>query len=289
MIEDRYYMRAASFQPRRSATLYLVIINAAIFLIQSALAQFAPSLARTYLEYFPLSLGGLEHGYVWQLLSYQFMHAGIFHVLFNCWAIYVFGMDVEHALGRRNFLTLYFLSGIVGGLVQILAGLLSHRFAGPVVGASAAAFGLAAAFSVLFPDRVLLLFMVIPVRAKYLLIICAVLALIGIAGPQTGIADAAHLGGMLTGFVLVRYAINWNWHWPQFRRRPSSRTVRVGSRSSDFWGRARHTESEEVPPEDFLSKEVDPILDKISAHGIQSLTQRERRILEAAREKMVKR
>jgi membrane associated rhomboid family serine protease len=268
-----------------------VIINAAIFLIQSALVQFAPSLARPYFEYCPLSLSGLEHGYVWQLLSYQFMHAGILHVLFNCWAIYVFGIDVEHALGRRTFLTLYFSSGIVGGLVQTLAGLLSQRFAGPVVGASAAAFGLAAAFSVLFPDRVLLLFMIIPIRAKFLLVICAVLAIVGIVGPQTGIADAAHLGGMLTGFLLVRYAINWNWHWPQFHRPrgPSPRPVAVGSRRSPLWGQARHSESEEMPAEEFLSKEVDPILDKISAHGIQSLTPRERRILETAREKMAKR
>ena len=291
MIEDRYYMRAAPFQPRRSATLYLVIINAAIFLLQSALVRFAPA-SEPYFDYLPLSLAGLAHGYVWQLLSYQFMHAGILHVFFNCWAIYVFGMDVENALGRKSFLTLYFSSGIVGGLVQILAGLLSHRFAGPVVGASAAAFGLAAAFSVLFPDRILLLFMIIPLRAKFLLLFSAILAIVGILGPPTGIADAAHLGGMLAGFVFVRYAIHWDWHWPRLRspRRQSPHPmVRIGSSSSALWGRAKDSEPEEMAPAEFLSKEVDPILDKISAHGIQSLTQHERRILEAAREKMVKR
>jgi len=134
--------------------------------------------------------------------------------------------------------------------------------------------------------------MIIPLRAKFLLLFSAILAIVGILGPPTGIADAAHLGGMLAGFVFVRYAIHWDWHWPRLRspRRQSPHPmVRIGSSSSALWGRAKDSEPEDMAPAEFLSKEVDPILDKISAHGIQSLTQHERRILEAAREKMVKR
>jgi membrane associated rhomboid family serine protease len=297
MLDDRYYMRRSPFDTRRSVTLALIVINAVIFVIQSALVQFAPALAVQYYAYGALSLEGLEHGFVWQLLTYQFMHANFMHILFNCWAIYVFGLDVENALGRKVFLTLYLSSGVLGGLLQALAGLATMRFGGEVVGASAAAFGLTAAFAVLFPDRVLLLFFIIPMRAKFLLLLCAILAVMGILAPQGGnfggprVADVAHLGGMLTGFLFVRYAIHWDWHWPQLRNRrdsPATRLVRVKSGASALWGRGKASQTEDLPADEFLSREVDPILDKISAHGIQSLTERERRILQTARDKMAK-
>jgi membrane associated rhomboid family serine protease len=298
MLEDRYYMRAAPFAPRRSATLYLVALNVAVFLVQTALARLAPSLQSPRLEYLylDLSMDGLASGYIWQLVTYQFLHAGLLHMVLNCLGIYFIGMEVEMALGRRKYLALYFSSGIAGGMMQVLAGVVSSSFAGPVVGASAAAFGLVAAFAVLFPNRVLLLFMIIPMRAKFLLLGSAILALVGLLSPQSGgfgsprIADAAHLGGMLTGFVYVRYALNWNWRWPRLRSRKSDvhRLLRVSSSPSAVWPRP-DPDREELPPEEFLSREVDPILDKISEHGIQSLTSRERRILESAREKMAKR
>ncbi|HVV72973.1 MAG TPA: rhomboid family intramembrane serine protease, partial [Verrucomicrobiae bacterium] len=179
---------------------------------------------------------------------------------------------------------------VVGGLVQALFGaVLGGAYAlVPVVGASAAGFGLAAAFAMLFPERVLLLFFILPLRAKWLLALEAGLTLIGLLRPDT-IAHAAHLGGMLTGIVFIRYAMHWNWRWPSLRRaqgQPSRRLVKVVSGTSGLW--ARNKPEEELPADEFLSKEVDPILDKISAHGIQSLTERERRILEAARQKIVK-
>ena len=148
-----------------------------------------------------------------------------------------------------------------------------------------------AGFAMLFPERPLtfLVLFILPltIRAKFLLLIFAGLAAFGIIFPAGNLADAAHLGGMLAGVVYVRYAVNWHWRWPQLRRpRPAAprRLVKVSSGSSAAWGRARS--ADDLPAEEFLSKEVDPILDKISAHGIQSLTERERRILEAAREKM---
>ncbi len=292
-------MRQTPFQTRRSATLILLLINVAVFLAEWTVATFS-NFSGNYYRYFALSLEGLRHGYVWQLLTYQFMHAGPLHLLFNCWAIYVFGRDVEEALRRKNYLALYFSSGVIGGLVQVLAGLVwTNVFGGPVVGASAAAFGLASAFALLFPDRILLLFFIIPMRAKFLLLLAAGLALYGFLSgvaaaynlrpPPDNIAHAAHLGGMLTGLLFVRYAIHWNWHWPRFGlgRRPSPRKLaRVTSLKSGLWGHGKIPAQEDLPPEEFVSKEVDPILDKISARGMQSLTERERRILETARRKM---
>ncbi len=281
-------MRRSPFESRLTTTVILLLVNVAVFVVQLAVHQFARSFP--FDSYFELSLVGLKHGYLWQLVTYGFLHSGFLHLLFNCWAIYVFGQEIEQALGRKPFLWLYFSSVAIGGLVQAGFGLvLGGVYAASVVGASAASFGLAAAFAMLFPDRVLLLFFIIPVRAKYLLAICGVLTIIGLLRPDD-VAHAAHLGGILTGIIFVKYAMHWDWHWPKLRRargQPPRRLVRVVSGSSGLW--ARNKPEEELPADEFLSKEVDPILDKISAHGIQSLTERERRILEAARQKIVKR
>jgi membrane associated rhomboid family serine protease len=297
MLEDRPYMRRPSFAPRWSITLLLVIANAAAFILQNLLATAAPQIILNS----GLSVNGLSHGYVWQLITFQFMHAGWLHLLLNCFAIYMFGREVEEALGRKGFLTLYFSSGILGGLLQLgyskllawltnqPAFLMTH-----VVGASAGACGLIAAFAMLYPERplMLLLFFIIPVnmRAKFLLLFEGIITLVGLASVRSNIAHAAHMGGMLTGIIFVRYAIHWQ--WPAFhraKRRPLQRLVKVPSEKPTRWGRTRNADAEDLPADEFLSREVDPILDKISAQGIQSLTERERRILEAAREKMAKR
>jgi rhomboid family protein len=285
-------MRQQPFRIPWSATLVIMIVNILAFLGQKIVPRFTDF---PVLQYLALSTDGLRHGYVWQLVTYMFLHAGWLHLLLNCWAIFVFGRDVETALGRKSFVGLYFASGIIGGLVQALAGvLIGGRFAEPVVGASAGAFGLVSAFAMLFPERqlMLLLFFIIPVsmRAKFLLLFSAALTVAGLIFPMDNIAHAAHLGGMLTGIVFIRYAMNW--HWPQFRRgwaQPTRRLVTVPPRVSSSWGQNRSGASEDLPPDEFLAKQVDPILDKISAHGIQSLTPRERRILETAREKMGRR
>jgi len=296
-------MRQSQFDSRRSATMVLLIANVVAFLVECVHYRYPPVFYQG--DLLALSWDGLRHGYVWQLLTFQFLHVGLVHLLVNCWVIYMFGREVEIALGTKRFLILYFSSGIVGGLLQAFAGSLSEifpaslwarSFAGPTLGASAGGFGLVAAFAMLFPERMLtlLLFFIIPVnmRAKFLLLFEGLLTLFGIAFPFGAVANAAHLGGMLTGMFFVRYAMHWNFHWPTLRRgrgAPPRRLVKVGSTSSARWGRAKSSPEAEVPAEDFLSREVDPILDKISAHGIQSLTDRERRILEAARERMGKR
>jgi membrane associated rhomboid family serine protease len=304
MLEDRYYMRQSQFDSRRSATMALLIVNVVAFVLECFRYGGSPHFPNG--DYLALSWEGLRHGYVWQLITFQFLHAGIWHLVFNCWAIYMFGREVEIALGARKFLILYFLSGVIGGLLQALAGGLHEvfpnsawagAFAAPTVGASAGALGLVAAFATLFPERslTLLLFFIIPVnmRAKFLLLFSGLLSLFGILFPSStgSVADAAHLGGMLTGMFFIRYAMHWNFQLSNLNRRrgtPPRRLVKVGSTGSARWGRAKPIGDAELPADEFLSREVDPILDKISAHGIQSLTERERRILEAARQRMGK-
>jgi membrane associated rhomboid family serine protease len=242
-----------------------------------------------------LSVEGLKRGYVWQLLTYQFMHAGLLHIFFNSWVIYVFGREIEETLGPQKFLALFLTSGVMGGIFQALAGWIWPRyFGGAVVGASAGAFGLVAAFAILYPERELaLVFPPVILRAKTLLIFSAVLVLFGIAFPIGNIANAAHLGGMLTGIVFVRQFVQGRWHWPRWKFSPRRATPRKLVVTHVGRGKFRRSSAgkpdEELSTDEFVKSEVDPILDKISAHGIQSLTAREREILEKARAKMAKR
>ncbi|MGH7969887.1 MAG: rhomboid family intramembrane serine protease [Limisphaerales bacterium] len=311
MLEDRDYMRQpVYYQPYRSLTMALLVVNAIVFLVECFLSsnpmRFVPNNPFFY-YYFALSLEGLKHGFVWQLLTYQFMHSGLLHIFLNCWAIYVFGRVMEESLGPRKFLILYFSSGVIGGLVEMLGALVwpSH-FGTAVVGASAAALGLVAAFAALYPEQqlTLLLFFVLPVtlRAKYLLLGTALLSVSCILFPDSwlavlmggNIAHAAHLGGMLTGVVFIRQFIQGRWPWPRWGTR-APRPVRTREFAATragkgkFWGSAAGKPDEELSADEFVKSEVDPILDKISAHGIQSLTAREREILEKARSKMGKR
>jgi membrane associated rhomboid family serine protease len=294
MIEERYYMRRPSGGVYRSATFTLIALQVIAFLVQ--IAVLGPSLQLTpAASLFALSAEGLRHGYVWQLITFQFMHGGFTHLLLNCVAIYIFGIGVEEALGRKSFYALYFSSGVFGGLMQAVLGIILKGtiFEAAVVGASAGAFGLTAAFALLYPDSLLMLFFVVPMKAKYLLPISVIMALVFMFIPSKGgnVAHAAHLGGMLAGYVYVKYAVHWHFNWPRpgrARRRPMRRLIRVPANKPSDWRDTVPVE-EDLPADEFLTREVDPILDKISAQGIQSLTERERRILERARSKVGKR
>ena len=196
-----------------SATIVLVVVNIVAFIFQRKVLS--PSFTEQYLE---LSLGGFLHGYVWQLLSYQFLHGSWPHVLLNCWALFVFGRGTEWAMGKVRFLILYFTSGIIGGLFQVMASFLwPYYFDGTTVGASAGVMGIIAAFGMLFPDQqlIMLLFYVIPIkmRAQSLIGIILVITGLGIAFHNSkvalllggNVAHFAHLGGILTGLAFIRF------------------------------------------------------------------------------------
>jgi membrane associated rhomboid family serine protease len=290
MLEDRDYMRQPEYHTSRvSFTVLLLVVNAAVFIVQLSSANL-PNGLDIQNEYFALSLFGLKHGYVWQLLTFQFMHAGWLHLLFNSLAIFFFGRTVETAFGSRRFLSIYLISGMVGGLVQMLFALLMPSFDSPVVGASAGASGLVAAFAVLNwtePFTLILYFIPITMRGRTLLWVSIGMAVFGILNVRSHVANAAHLGGILVGFIYARQVLHGQWpQWHLFPRRERPRKVAVTrTRENKFW-HSGPAQDEEVSTDNFLQDEVDPILEKISAHGIQSLTSRERSILEAARKKM---
>jgi hypothetical protein len=218
-----------------------------------------------------------------------------FHLLFNCLGLYFFGRAVEDALGKTGFLRLYFLSGFFGGIIQLLATFLPHHSDFPVVGASAGVLGLLAAYATLFPMRDITVFVVIfpiTLRAQYLFWFALLLSAYGTIVPFSDVAHGAHLGGVLAGWAYIHWGVQGHGRlsWRPFQTRQRKRElVKAASVKVTRWSRPRNKILEDLPPEEFISREVDPILDKISAHGIQSLTPREREILEAARAKMEKR
>jgi membrane associated rhomboid family serine protease len=293
MIEDRDYMRQPEYQEPRwtpsfrfrwSWTLALLLVNVVVFVVECVTCGYPPAFSEN--NYFALSVEGIQHGYVWQFLTFQFMHANLLHIFFNSWTIYVFGRHLEMEIGPRKFLALYFSSGIIGGVFQILGGVYwPNHFGVAVVGASAGAMGLMAAFAVLNPEElltVLIVFFPVNIRAKYLVIGIALLSVLCILLPNSvftailggNVSNAAHLGGMVMGWCFVRFILQGDWsRLGGFLHPAEKRTI-------------RRPASEPVatePAGGFVESEVDPILDKISAHGLSSLTPREREILENAR------
>jgi len=286
-------MREPTNDWRSSATTILIVSLVVAFLVQKSFPAYKIN------EYAALSLGGIQRGFVWQLLTFQFLHAGPMHLLLNGFTLWSFGREVESTLGKPRFLTLYFLSGALGGLLQVSLALISSTlFGGSVVGASAGVFGVVAAFAMLAPDRMLtmLIFFVLPVhlRAKMLVWLSVAISVFGIALARKfndGVAHAAHLGGILTGVIFMRLSARlpetlWN---PFQSRRRKPELVHTYSSNVPTWPAAEADAPEELTQQEFISRQVDPILDKISQHGIQSLTEREKKILESARKKMAKR
>ena len=200
----------------------LLIANALVFLLQYALGD-------TAMEPFMLwPLGGGDDPYAgsdflpWQLLSYGFMHGNIGHLLFNMLALLMFGAPVEHTWGPRRFLTYYLVCVVGAAVFQLIVGAWTLSQGGeayPTVGASGGVFGLLLAYGMLFPQqRVMLLIPPIPMKARTLVIVYGVIELfMGVTNTMPGVAHFAHLGGMLFGWLLIRY---WRGQPPFGRRGP---------------------------------------------------------------------
>jgi membrane associated rhomboid family serine protease len=282
------------YHPPRVATKLIIVLLIA-FVVESILIFYFNV---DVIHYLGLTAADLKKGEVWRLLTFQFLHSTPWpwHVLFNCLGLYFFGRPVEERVGSKKFVILYLLCGVAGGLLQVATTLLPHHGDFPVVGASAGICGMIAIFCALNPMQELttwIYFFPVTIRAIYFLAFLGLFSLFGTLIPALGqVAYAAHLGGMLLGLAYVRWGDSWEglWRWKPFRSRQRKRElVKAATIKTSRWPLAKPENSAEVPEEEFISKEVDPILDKISAHGIQSLTERERKILEAARKKMAKR
>ncbi len=157
----------------------------------------------------PYGLRALGDFHIWQLVTYGFLHANFTPIFFNMFGVWMFGTALEQVLGPRRFLFYFFVSVIGAGIIQLITAALTGGLQ-PTVGASGGVFGILLAFGMLFPNRpVFLIFFPVPIPAKYMVIGYGALELwAGVAGTAPGIANFAHLGGMLSGFLLLKYWIN---------------------------------------------------------------------------------
>lgn len=142
----------------------------------------------------------------WQFFTYMYMHGGFWHILFNMYTLYIFGCVVENIIGTKKFITFYTICGVGAAALHLLVQSLTNDFA-PTVGASGSIYGVLIAFAILFPEsRLTLLFPPVTLSAKWMVIIFAVIELTtGITGAAANVAHFAHLGGMLIGWLLIRY------------------------------------------------------------------------------------
>ena len=207
----------------------LLIANGLMFLLQWLLGD-EPFSA---LALWPIGIDGnpFSQGFMpWQLLTYGFLHGNFMHLAFNMLTLAMFGSQVEYVWGARRFLTYYLVCVAGAAICQVLVGWWTLSQGGdayPTLGASGGIFGLLLAYGLLFPNqRVMLLFPPIPMKARTLVILYAVAELLfGLNGWQPGVAHFAHLGGMLFGWLLMRY---WSGKPPfgRSRRGPRMRVVR---------------------------------------------------------------
>jgi membrane associated rhomboid family serine protease len=183
----------------------LIVINFLTFLVELLI----PDLLISYFALWPLgstsALEGVRGFLPWQLVTYSFLHGSLIHLLFNMYALYMFGGELEMLFGARRFLNLYFASVISAAITQLGFSMLSGSFH-PTLGASGGVFGLLLAYGAYFPRRtIVLLIPPIPLSAKTFVIFYGLLELfLGITGTQEGVAHFAHLGGMVGAWLMMR-------------------------------------------------------------------------------------
>jgi membrane associated rhomboid family serine protease len=198
----RYGQAQISFGPPFTGVVKrLVIVTSAVFLVTYVPAQFVEW--QLPFAWFGLVPYDVTHfGWVWQLGTYLFLHGGWFHIIFNLFALWMFGYDLEQAWGPRRFLFYFFLTGIGAGLFSVLLQPSSYIM---TIGNSGAVYGILLAYGMLFPDRLIFLWFVVPIKAKWFVLIMGLIEFwASLTQPGSGVSHVAHLGGMLFGYLYLR-------------------------------------------------------------------------------------
>lgn len=233
---------------------------------------------------------------VWQLITYQFMHGGFSHILFNMFGLWMFGMEVENTWGSRKFLYFYLTCGVVAGLFQLFLTPLLGGGQAVTIGASGAVYGVLLAFAMMFPDRYIFLYFFIPIKAKYLIGFLIIMEFMLVDSANSGVAHLAHLGGAFAAFLFIMFDKNTHVAFKNLFRGSSFKTDKPFNpfggnnnpfkRKSDDVQDANYYDVKDENTDTINQQEIDEILDKISKSGYQNLTEREKRILFQASKKM---
>jgi membrane associated rhomboid family serine protease len=276
----------------------LLIVNVAVFALQILF----PAINNWGVYSTGTGILGLQ---IWRFITYMFMHGSLAHIGFNMLGLWIFGTQLEALWGRRVFLTYYFVCGLGGAILYSIMDFAGIGGGGAMLGASGAIYGLLLAYGLTFPDNVLLIGLIIPIKAKYAVILFGLIELFSTAPGRggSGVAHFAHLGGMLTGFLFILMTMpgmvrrlkggfsggggggsggsDLAGIWRRFQTKRKIRVVRpdhkTGPGNGD--GTSGGSGESETPAE---QKQIDLILDKISREGLQSLTDEEQDILRRA-------
>jgi membrane associated rhomboid family serine protease len=188
-------------------TRVLIVVNVAVYLLQ----QVASNVLIPWFALWPLNsaplLGGAAGFQAWQVVTYSFLHGSLMHLFFNMFALYMFGGEIERTVGAKRYLQYYFAAVVTAALTQLVFAAASHAPPYPTVGASGGIFGLLLAFGRFFPRRIIVLLIPpIPMPAWLFVTLYGAIELyLGVTGSQAGVAHFAHLGGMLGGWLMLRY------------------------------------------------------------------------------------
>lgn len=259
------------------AVKWLLVLNFVFFCLQLVFEKTGDAIFQQFLQ---LNVASVKDGWFWQFLTCTFLHTGPWVLIGNLLMLYFFGNPVEAEMGSRRFLQVYFLGAVFGNLLWY-AGYFSQG--GVFMGASGGVYAITVAFAALFPGRpiTILLFFVLPVTllARYWAIGALAMSALLTLNHAGQVGSLAHLGGALVGYL---YVTGWN-----RRRQMLQVDVRAGPRPAQRLRRQPlETIASPFEEEDFMARRIDPILDKIAEHGIQSLTREERRLLEQAKDRL---
>mgnify|MGYP001814181067 CR=1 FL=1 len=267
----------------------LIIINVAVFLVQA----FFDNAPRGQIGLMSAWLGFIPHNaifelQIWRFFTYMFLHGSVMHIAFNMFFLWMFGAQIERQWGRRNFLIHYFVCALGGAILYGLFKLFGMETFNPMIGASAAVMGVLLAYGMSFPNAVILFMFIIPMKAKYFVLLLALIDLLSIPGGSQ-VAHLAHLGGMLSGFIFLRLTIpalggslgvprgGLGGAWKRYQTKRKMRVVHPDDEPRPGNGSGRRTDGKSAD-----QKRIDVILDKISRDGLQSLTDEEQEILRRA-------
>jgi len=267
--------------PLTPAVKVLLIVNFSIFLIQQVTKLAFPGLP----EYvFGLSHNGIMYNhFIWQLFTYMFLHSGWLHIIFNMLGLWMFAGELEQTWGTKFFVKFYLLSGLGAGffiaLLNAFMALKSPAFASaPTLGASGALYALLLAYGILWPNREVLIWFILPIKMKYMVLFFGIFEFFGtlnsMAGIEGNVSHIGHIGGLITGFIILKIAAG-----RKNRFRKNKLAFFPGLLRSFRLRRKRNVINTRIK----AKETIDILLDKIARQGMASLTAAERKDLEWAR------
>ena len=193
----------------------------------------------------------LTQGWLWQPVTYMFLHSGIGHILFNMLALWMFGVELERMWGTRYFLKYYFITGIGAAVTTLVLAFVPpfdrSLYSSLTVGASGAIYGVLLAYALYFPHRPIYLYFVFPIKAKYFVMIIGAVSFFSALGSGGGVAHIAHLGGLIAGYLYLKSGrihplseLKYRWVKWRINRMRRKFDVYSGGRSADDINRRVH-------------------------------------------------